>query len=72
MQHILTQLQELDNLYCSDSFEVYDKTWQTVEQQVQQTLPGFTIAYAEIYNSGNERKALGGMRHVLLPTQPLL
>lgn len=67
MQHIFTSLQELDRLYRADSLTEYEKTWQTIEQQVQLTLPGFTIAYAEIYTAGSERYFHGGMRHVLLP-----
>ena len=71
LQHILTGLQELDRIYRSDSLEEYEQTWQSVEQQVQQTFPGFTIAYAEIHNAGSEREAHGGMRHVLLPIKDI-
>lgn len=39
----------------------------TLAQQVEQEFPGFTIAYAEIYNSGIARMADGSLHHVLLP-----
>lgn len=68
-QFLLTSIQELDRLYYSDSFTEYEQTLQTICQKLQQTLPGFTIAYAEIYTAGPERDAHGGMRHVLLPQQ---
>ena len=71
LQHILIDLQELDRIYRSASIEAYEQTWQSVEQQVQQTFPGFTIAYAEIYTVGSEREAHGGMRHVLLPIKDI-
>lgn len=67
MNQFTTLLQEFDRLYYSDSLEEYEQTLQTAEQQVQQALPGFTIALAEIYTVGSERKVHGGMRHVLLP-----
>lgn len=67
MQHILTQLQKLDSLYYSGSLDVYEMTWQTVESQIRQMLPGFTIAYAEIYMAGSAREPDGRMTHVLLP-----
>jgi hypothetical protein len=67
MQHILTRLQELDRLYHSDTLAEYETKWQAVEQEVRQTLPGFTIAYAEIYLSGSSRLASGRMNHVLVP-----
>ena len=66
-KQLLTRLHDLDTLYHSGSLQAYEQTWQSVEQQVQQTFPGFTIAYAEIHNAGSEREAHGGMRHVLLP-----
>jgi len=43
MNHILPLLQELDQLYYSDSLEEYEKTLQVVAEQVEQALPGFTI-----------------------------
>jgi hypothetical protein len=67
MQLILTLLHELDCCYRSGSLEAYEHNWQIVAAQVNQTFPGFTIAYAEIYTVGSEREAHGGMRHVLLP-----
>ncbi len=65
LQHIITGLQELDRIYCSDTLTEYEQAWQSVEQQVHLAFPGFTIAYAEIYTAGQEREAHGGMRHVL-------
>ena len=67
MNQFTTLLHELDQLYYADSIEKYEQTLQEVAQQVTQTLPGFTIALAEIYTAGSERYAHGGMRHVLLP-----
>ena len=70
-KQLLTRLKELDTLYHTCSLEAYEQTWQSVEQQVQHTFPGFTIAYAEIYTAGSERRAHGGMRHVLLPIKDI-
>ena len=67
MKDILPLLQELDRLYYSTTLTEYEQTLQHIVQQIQQTLPGFTVAYAEIYTAGSERYAHGGMRHVLLP-----
>ena len=67
MQHILTLLQELDRLYSLDTLAEYEKTWQLVGRQIEQVFPGFTIAYAEIYNSGTSRLSDGSMHHVLVP-----
>lgn len=69
MQPIFTLLHELDRLYRSDSLEVYETRWQIVAQQIQQVLPGFTIAYAELYNSGIFHLPDGSMHHVLVPQQ---
>ena len=69
MQHILTQLQELDRLYDQDSLELYEKHWQETAKHIQHTFLGFTIAYAEIYNSGVSRLSDAAMRHVLVPQQ---
>ncbi len=66
-QEILTLLQELDRLYHSGSLAEYEQLWQTVEQKVRQTLPGFSLAYAEIYTAGSSRAADGRMIHVLVP-----
>jgi hypothetical protein len=72
MQDILNSLQELDRLYRADAldFEAYERIWQSVEQQVHLVLPGFTIAYAEVFMAGQVREAHGGMRHVLFPKPP--
>ena len=72
MQLILTLLQDLDRLYSSDSLSEYEQTLQKAVERVQQTFPGFTIAYAEITTAGAERKQHGGMHHVLLPCACLL
>ncbi len=69
MQDILVNLQELDRLYGASSLTEYEQTWQRVEHQVRLVLPGFTIAYAEVYLAGQEREAHGGMRHVLFPLE---
>ncbi len=69
MQNIPVILKELDRLYHADTLEIYEQTWQRVEQQVRLVLPGFTIAYAEVYLAGLEREAHGGMRHVLFPLE---
>jgi len=67
MQHILTQLQELDRLYHQDSLELYEKHWHETAKLIQQLFPGFTIAYAELYNSGISRLSDTAMQHVLVP-----
>jgi hypothetical protein len=67
MQHILTQLQQLDRLYNQDSIDEYEKYWQETAKHIQHTFPGFTIAYAELYNSGVSRLSDAAMRHVLVP-----
>lgn len=67
MSVLLASLRELDCLYHAGSLDVYEQTWQHVERLIQHIFPGFTIAYAELYNAGQERTAHGGMRHVLLP-----
>ena len=67
MQQILTSLQELDRLYHSDCLEAYEQHWQTTAKLVQQVFPGFTIAYAELYNTGISRLSHGTMSHVLVP-----
>jgi hypothetical protein len=68
MQDMLKSLQELDRLYGASALTEYESMWQRVEQQVRLVLPGFTIAYAEVYLAGQEREAHGGMRHVLVPS----
>ncbi len=67
MQPLLTLLEELDRLYCSETLSEYEQTLHHLEQQVQQIFPGFTIAYAEIAIVGCKREQHGGMRHVLVP-----
>jgi len=67
LHHLLNTLAELDSLYDADSLATYEQAWQSVVQEVHECLPGFTVAYAEIYTAGHERNANGGMCHVLLP-----
>jgi hypothetical protein len=67
LHHILNHLAELDSLYDAGSLASYEQAWQCIVQEVHACLPGFTVAYAEIYTAGYERNAHGGMRHVLLP-----
>jgi hypothetical protein len=67
MPHIHIFLQELDELYCAGDFEVYEQYYQKACQHAEHFFPGFTIAYAELYNSGIERIPDGSTRHVLLP-----
>lgn len=55
MQTIFTLLQELDRLYTSDTLQEYETTWLIATQQIEQSVPGFTIAYAEIFTAGAER-----------------
>jgi hypothetical protein len=69
MHNILINLQELDRLYGASSLTEYESLWQRVEQQVRLMLPGFTIAYAEVFMAGQAREAHGGMRHVLFPSE---
>ena len=67
MQQILQSLHELDRLYREDSLEAYEKQWQETARLVKRLLPGFTIAYAELYNSGISRLSDAAMSHVLVP-----
>ncbi len=67
MQHVQNLLQELDQLYHSDTLAEYETKWQIATKLVEQELPGLTIAYAEICNSGIARLPDGKMRHVLVP-----
>jgi hypothetical protein len=67
MHHILTSLQELDRLYQQDSLDAYETLWQETARLVRRILPGFTIAYAELYNSGISRLSDAAMCHVLVP-----
>ena len=67
MQRILTGLQELNRLYHEDSLDAYEQHWQKVAKLVRHAFPGFTIAYAELYNSGISRLSEATMSHVLVP-----
>ncbi len=67
MRHIQPLLQELDRLYRSDALAEYEKQWQLAAEQIEREFPGFTIAYAELYNSGIARMPDGKMSHVLMP-----
>lgn len=67
MQLLYTLLHELDRLYTSETLEEYEEAVKTTERQIQERYPGFTVAYAEIYNAGATREPLGSMRHVLMP-----
>lgn len=67
MPHIYIFLQELDQLYNAGDVDQYEQYWQKACQHAEHFFPGFTIAYAELFNSGSERDAHGGMRHVLVP-----
>lgn len=66
MPHIHIFLQELDRLYDAGDLEVYEQYWQKACQHAEHFFPGFTIAYAELYNSGSDRESDGSMRHVLV------
>jgi hypothetical protein len=63
------QLHELDELYYTAPLAVYEAALQLAVKQLQQVLPAFTIAFAEIATAGSERQAHGGMHHVLMPTE---
>ena len=63
------QLQELDELYYTASLALYEATLQLEIAQLEQILPGFTIAFAEIFTVGAERERHGGMRHVFMPIE---
>lgn len=67
MPHIHLFLQELDHLYHAGDLELYEQYWQTACQHAEHFFPGFTIAYAELSNSGIDRIPDGSMRHVLVP-----
>jgi hypothetical protein len=63
------QFYELDELYYTASLADYKNALQLAIKQLEQALPGFTIAFAEIYTTGGERQAHGGMCHVLMPIE---
>ena len=67
MPHIHIFLQELDRLYHAGDFEAYEQSWLIACHHAERYFPGFTIAYAELYTSGNDRIPDGSMHHVLLP-----
>jgi hypothetical protein len=67
MPHIHIFLQELDQLYIAGDLELYEQYWLKACLHAEHFFPGFTIAYAELYNSGIERVPDGSMWHVLLP-----
>jgi cystathionine beta-lyase/cystathionine gamma-synthase len=50
---IQQQLCELDELYHAAQLSSYENALQKALMQVQQALPGFTIAHAEIYTMGS-------------------
>ena len=63
---ITEQLQELDKLYHTASQAIYEAALQLAVTRLACTLPGLTIAYAEIWNEGSSQIQHGGMRHVLM------
>jgi hypothetical protein len=70
MPHIYIFLQELDELYQAGDLDLYEQSYQKACLHAEHFFPGFTIAYAELYNSGKERIPDGSMHHVLVPTIP--
>jgi hypothetical protein len=58
------QLEELDELYYTAPLALYEAMLQLEIAQLEQILPGFTIAFAEIFTVGSECEQHGGMRHV--------
>lgn len=72
MQEMYQMLLALDHLYFTVSFDEYEEARQTVETQIQQLLPGFTLAYAVelgTVGAGDTAYQHGGVAHVLLPCQ---
>lgn len=67
MPHIHIFLQELDHLYNAGDVDQYEQCWKTACLHAERFFPGFTIAYAELYNFGIARLPDGSMRHVLVP-----
>ena len=67
MPHAHIFLQELDRLCHAGDLDQYEQSWQQACQHAEHFFPGFTIAYAELYNTGSERTSDGSMRHVLVP-----
>lgn len=66
---LLDILKELDVLYQASMLDVYEQTWQNVEKIIQHLFPGFTLAYAEIYNAGTTRDQMHHMGHCLVPAE---
>lgn len=63
-------LRTLDRLYRDVSLEEYEQARQVLTIQIQQLLPGFTVAYAlEIgtVGAGNGVSSHGSVMHVLFP-----
>jgi hypothetical protein len=67
MPHICIFLQELDRIYHAGDFDQYEQYWQIACQHAQHFFPGFTIAYAELYNSGIDRTPDCSRHPVLVP-----
>jgi hypothetical protein len=67
MPHIHIFLQQLDELYHAGDFDQYEQYWIQACQHAEHFFPGFTIAYAELSNTGIDREPSGSMRHVLVP-----
>ncbi len=67
MPHMHLFLQELDRLYHAGDFDQYEQYWHTACQHAEHFFSSFTIAYAELYNSGISRLSDAAMRHVLVP-----
>ena len=51
MPHDHIFLKELDRLYHAGDFDQYEQYWLIACQNAEHFFPGFTIAYAELYNS---------------------
>lgn len=66
---IAQQLQELDELYYTAPLALYEATLRLAIAQLEHILPGFTIAFAEIYTIGSERQAHGGMCRIFVPVE---
>ena len=64
-------LRELDQLYHAGDLELYEQSYQQACLHAEHFFPDFTIAYAELYNSGIDRIADGAMKHVLVPKQEM-
>jgi len=69
MNHILRLLRQLDTLYHTGNLDTYEQCWQKAAARIETLFPGFTLAYAEIFNAGSDRYPCGGMRHVVAPKE---